>query len=103
VGLRYNKTAAYPLTRLSGIQRISRLVLRYLQAVAPGPAADDQKWWIDKRAQAQGLRDHADEDTTDLDEPLAVRDIRGTQRGGRPTREHHRRSQIKDHLSRSGL
>ncbi len=40
-------------------------------AIDPDPATDDQKGWIEKRAEAQQLRDQADaagQDTTDLDE-----------------------------------
>lgn len=37
----------------------------------PDPATEDQKWWIEKRAEAQAMRDQADvdaHDVTDLDE-----------------------------------
>src|ERR1700759_2513696 len=36
----------------------------------PETATEDQKWWIEKRAEAQEMRDHAadsEEDTEDLD------------------------------------
>jgi predicted DNA-binding transcriptional regulator AlpA len=43
----------------------------------PDPATDNQEWWIEKRAEAQALRDRAaaaGEDTGDLDELLAELD-----------------------------
>jgi hypothetical protein len=56
-------------------------------AVDPDPATDDQKWWMEKRAEAQQLRDQAapagtdttdlDELITELDEELAKAGIRG--------------------------
>jgi len=39
--------------------------------IDPDPATEDQKWWVEKRAEAQSMRDQADaadEDLTDLDE-----------------------------------
>src|ERR1700745_3245326 len=42
-------------------------------ATEPDPATDDQKWWIEKRAEAQQLRDQAEaagQDTADPDELL---------------------------------
>jgi len=39
--------------------------------IDPDPATDEQKLWIEKRAEAQAMRDQADapgENTTDLDE-----------------------------------
>ena len=52
--------------------------------IAPDPATDDQKWWIEKRAEAQQLRDQADaagQDTTDLDELLTELDEEITKAG----------------------
>src|ERR1700759_2681699 len=48
------------------------------------PATDDQKWWIENRAEAQQLRDHAadaGQDTTDLDELLTELDEEITKAG----------------------
>ena len=67
-------------------------------AIEPDPATDDQKWWIEKRSEAQQLRDAADAagtDTTDLDELLAELDeeitkagMRGKAAPDRPARRH---------------
>src|SRR5215472_1150236 len=45
-------------------------------AVDPDPATDDQKWWIEKRAEAQQLRDQAaaGQDTAELDELITELD-----------------------------
>jgi hypothetical protein len=66
--------------------------------IEPDPATDDQKWWIEKRAQAQVMHDQvgADgEDTTDLDELTAELDteitaagMRGNVLPARPQRRH---------------
>ena len=67
-------------------------------AITPDPATEDQKWWIEKRAEAQQLRDQAadaGQDTTDLDELLTELDeeitkagIRGKAAPDRPARRH---------------
>ena len=52
----------------------------------PDPATEDQKWWIEKRADAQQLRDQAasvGQDTTDLDELLTELDEEVTSAGMR--------------------
>ena len=54
--------------------------------ITPDPATEDQKWWIEKRAEAQQLRDQADDagqDTTDLDELLTELDEEITKAGMR--------------------
>src|SRR5262245_31674566 len=66
--------------------------------INPDPATDDQKWWMEKRAEAQQLRDQAaaaGQDTTDLDEliteldaELAKAGIRGKAAPSRPARRH---------------
>jgi hypothetical protein len=67
-------------------------------AITPGPATEDQKWWIKKRAEAQQVLDHAasaGQDTADLDELLTELDeeitnagIRGKAAPARPARRH---------------
>src|SRR5271169_3291659 len=67
-------------------------------AITPGPATEDQRCWIEKRAEAQQLRDraaNAGQDTTDLDELLTELDeeitkagIRGKVAPVRPARRH---------------
>jgi hypothetical protein len=67
-------------------------------ASAPDPATEDQEWWMEKRAQAQVLRDHAAaarQDTTDLDEliteldgELATAGIRGKAAPPKTARRH---------------
>jgi hypothetical protein len=67
-------------------------------AIAPDPATGDQKWWVEKRAEAQQLRDQADvagQDTTDLDELLTELDeeitkagVRGKVASAKPARRH---------------
>jgi hypothetical protein len=66
--------------------------------IIPDPATDDQKWWIEKRAETQQLRDQADaagQDTADLDELLTELDeeitkagMRGKAAPDRPARRH---------------
>ena len=66
--------------------------------IDPDPATDDQKWWIEKRAQAQVMHDQVGaggEDTTDLDELTAELDteitaagVRGNVLPARPVRRH---------------
>ena len=66
--------------------------------IEPDPATDDQKWWIEKRAQAQVMHDQVGaggEDTTDLDELTAELDteitaagVRGNVLPARPQRRH---------------
>ena len=59
--------------------------------IDPDPATEDQKWWVEKRAEAQQLRDQAadaGQDTADLDELLTELDEEITKAGharqGRP-------------------
>jgi hypothetical protein len=66
--------------------------------ITPDPATEDQRWWIEKRAEAQQLRDSADaagQDTADLDELLRELDeeitnagIRGKVAPAKPPRRH---------------
>ena len=66
--------------------------------IVPDPATEDQKFWVEKRAEAQQLRDQAEaagQDTTDLDELLTELDeeitnagIRGKAAPDRPARRH---------------
>jgi hypothetical protein len=71
--------------------------LEHEPVIDPEPPTDDQKWWIEKRAEAQQLRDEAaaGQDTTDLDEliteldgELAKAGIRGKAASSKPTRRH---------------
>ena len=67
-------------------------------AIDPDPAREDQRWWIEQRAEAQKLRDQAAEtgqDTTELDELVGELDgeitnagMRGKVLPARPTRRH---------------
>jgi hypothetical protein len=62
------------------------------------PATEDQKWWIEKRAEAQAMRDQADadeQDVTDLDElnneldqEITAAGMRGNVLPARPQRRH---------------
>ena len=66
--------------------------------IEPDPATEDQKWWVEKRAEAQQLRDQTDvagQDTTDLDELITELDgeitnagIRGKAAPATPARRH---------------
>jgi hypothetical protein len=67
--------------------------------LTPDPATEDQQWWVTMRAEAQQLRDQADEngqDTTDFDELIRELDEEITGSGvrgnvlpaGKPTRRH---------------
>jgi hypothetical protein len=66
--------------------------------IDPDPATDDQRWWIEKRAEAQAMRDQADagdQDLTDLEELNAELDqeitaagMRGNVLPARPQRRH---------------
>ncbi len=66
--------------------------------IAPDPATEDQRFWVEKRAEAQLLRDQAasaGEDTADLDELLRELDeeitkagVRGKVAPSRPARRH---------------
>ena len=66
--------------------------------ITPDPATEDQQCWVEKRAEAQQLRDQAasaGQDTTDLDELLRELDeeitktgIRGKAAPDRPARRH---------------
>ena len=54
--------------------------------ITPDPATDDQKWWVEKRAEAQQLCDQAAEagqDTTDFDELITELDEEITKSGVR--------------------
>jgi hypothetical protein len=64
----------------------------------PGPATDDQEWWITTRAEVQQMRDHAEQaghDTTGLDAAIGELDeeingagMRGNVLPARPARRH---------------
>jgi hypothetical protein len=64
----------------------------------PDPATEDQKWWIEKRAEAQQLRDQAEQagaNTTDFDELIGELDeeitnagMRGKAAPAKPARRH---------------
>ena len=66
--------------------------------IAPDPATEDQRWWVEKRAEAQQLRDQAeaagqdtadfDELITELDEEITKAGIRGKAAPERPARRH---------------
>ena len=66
--------------------------------LAPDPATEDQRWWIEKRAEAQQLRDQAaaaGQDTADFDELVGELDeeitnagMRGKVAPNRPARRH---------------
>ena len=66
--------------------------------IVPDPATENQKFWVEKRAEAQQLRDQAEaagQDTTDLDELLTELDeeitnagMRGKAASDRPARRH---------------
>ena len=66
--------------------------------IDPNPATEDQRFWIEKRAEAQQLRDQAEaagQDTTDLDRLLTELDeeitkagVRGKVAPDRPARRH---------------
>ena len=66
--------------------------------IEPDPATEDQKWWVEKRAEAQAMRDQAEkdgEDTEDLDALNAELDqeinnagMRGNVLPARPNRRH---------------
>ena len=67
-------------------------------AIEPDPATEDQRWWVEKRAEAQQLRDQAagvGQDTADLDELIGELDeeitkagMRGKAAPDRPARRH---------------
>ena len=68
-------------------------------AITPDPATEDQQWWIEKRAEAQQLRDQAaerrdrtptdlDELLTELDEEITNAGMRGKVAPDRPARRH---------------
>src|SRR5208282_5482997 len=66
--------------------------------IAPDPATEDQRFWIEKRAEAQQLRDQAanagqdstdfDELITELDEEITKAGMRGKVSPDRPARRH---------------
>ena len=66
--------------------------------VEPDPATEDQKWWVEKRADAQALRDQADADSgntedfdalnAELDQEINGAGMRGNVLPARPVRRH---------------
>ena len=66
--------------------------------IDPDPATEDQKWWVEKRAEAQAMHDQADkdgEDTEDfdglnagLDQEINKAGMRGNVLPTRPVRRH---------------
>jgi hypothetical protein len=66
--------------------------------ITPGPATDDQKWWLTQRAEAQQARDliaAAGQDTTDfdalvseLDDQITGSGVRGKAAPAKPARRH---------------
>ena len=64
----------------------------------PDAATEDQKWWVEKRAEAQEMRDHAADDgedtedldalTAELDEEVTAAGIRGNVLPAKPVRRH---------------
>ena len=66
--------------------------------IDPDPATEDQKWWIEKRAEAQAMRDQADPDgqdvedldelTNELDQEITAAGMRGNVLPARPQRRH---------------
>jgi hypothetical protein len=64
----------------------------------PEEATEDQKWWIEKRAEAQEMRDHAADDgddtedldalTAELDEEVTAAGMRGNVLPAKPVRRH---------------
>jgi hypothetical protein len=66
--------------------------------IDPNSATEDQKWWIEKRAEAQVMHDQADPDgqdaedlaelTTELDQEITAAGMRGNVLPGRPQRRH---------------
>ena len=63
--------------------------------ITPGPATDDQRWWITQRAEAQQVRDRAaatgqdtaglDELITELDDQITGSGVRGKAAPARPS------------------
>ncbi len=66
--------------------------------IEPDEATEDQKWWIEKRAEAQTMSDHADHDgqdtgdldalTAELDDEITEAGMRGNVLPARPVRRH---------------
>ena len=66
--------------------------------ITPGPATEDQRWWIEKRAEAQQHRDQAasagtdiadfDELITELDGQITRSGVRGKAAPAKPVRRH---------------
>jgi hypothetical protein len=66
--------------------------------IEPDPATEDQKWWIEKRAEAQAMFDQAEQDgddaqdcdalDTELDEEINKAGMRGNVLPARPVRRH---------------
>ncbi len=72
--------------------------LEHEPVTGPDPATEEQRWWIQTRADAQALRDETasdgrstsdlDELVTDLDDEISNAGIRGNVLPARPTRRH---------------
>jgi hypothetical protein len=67
--------------------------------IEPDAPTDDQQWWVEKRAEAQAMRDQADADgghdiedldalTSELDEEITAAGMRGNVLSAKPTRRH---------------
>ena len=66
--------------------------------IEPDPATEDQKWWVEKRAEAQAMHDQADKDGEDaedldalnaeLDQEINKAGMRGNVLPARPVRRH---------------
>ncbi len=63
--------------------------------IEPDPATEDQKWWVEKRAEAQVMRDQHEADREDLDalnaeldEEITNAGMRGNVLPNRPMRRH---------------
>src|ERR1700761_4982429 len=66
--------------------------------IEPDAPTDDQQWWVEKRADAQAMRDQADGDgediedldalTSELDEEITAAGMRGNVLPAKPTRRH---------------
>jgi hypothetical protein len=66
--------------------------------IEPDAPTDDQQWWVEKRAEAQAMRDQADGDgediedldalTSELDEEITAAGMRGNVLPAKPARRH---------------
>ena len=63
--------------------------------IEPDPATEDQKWWVEKRAEAQAMHDQAEKDREDLDalnseldQEINKAGMRGNVLPARATRRH---------------